>query len=412
MPSVDEPCQLGCSGLQYCANFNSRPTQLFRACNAPADRAARADFAAWQRDGHVQLTPLVIIPIRNVSACLPEIWQSIVCTLQIRPCVRRRHTTRICRADCLNVLSRCLDVSRALPVGQSAESICKVISPQADEEPCIRLAEFSGVASDEAIEQKDEMEENTRAVRFPCASEPCAAAQLCEVMRQRDATAFHRCVSACRLGETSTFRVAIGRYVRVPAAVNTAVAGGRLQPGCHKVCRCTADGRIEQCQPLPCIAYDACMMAGRRIEHASSVTLECNICSCFAGEITCTKRQCRLPGIATAAASASTVKTSDTAMMNVFTSLPCNCPVHYVPVCGRNGQTFPSLCVAKCAGLSDADVEFGPCQVRAACDGIRCPGNGKCVPMRQVCLSVMQRPCVQYFCGRFFNGSTEGLRQL
>lgn len=406
---MDEPCELGCSGLQYCHNFNARPTQLFRACNAPADSAARAEFAAWQRDGHVNLTTLLSIPIRNVSACLPAAWQTIVCTLQIRPCARRRHTTRICRADCLDVLSRCLDVSRALPVGHSAESICALISPPSDDDPCIRLSVFAaGTPADEAA-----LAVAAREVRFPCAPDPCAPDEVCEVVvgQQTDGRridekepVYHRCVPACRLGETSTFRVAVGRYVRVPVH---GAAAGRLQSGCHKVCKCSADGRIEQCQPLPCITYEACMMAGRRIEHASSIALECNVCSCFAGEITCTKRQCRMPGLFAAPSSVDPAAVTDSKTTRrerlngkAFTSLPCNCPAHYVPVCGRNGQTFPSLCVAKCAGLPEADVEFGACQVKTACANVTCPGNGRCVPMRQVCLSVMQKPCVQYICGK------------
>lgn len=345
------------------------------------------------------------IPIRNVSTCLPDHWQAIACTLQTRPCTRGRHTTRICRADCLDVLSRCLDVTRALPLGHAADSICAAISSADSTEPCIRLAEFMEppAAAAGVLAAAD-------GVTFPCARQPCDNHSVCELpeiaARPSDAddgdgggdrNSDHRCLPACRLGETSAFRVAVGRYVRVPAAA--APPAANRPAGCHKVCRCAAGGRIEQCQPLPCVAFEACMMPGRRVEHASSVRVKCNVCSCYAGEMTCTKRQCRLPG------GTDGVETDDDADAAAvgFTSLPCNCPAHYVPVCGRNGQTFPSACVAKCAGLAETDVEFGACTLRLEgrreCAGVVCPGNGRCVPVRQVCLSVMQRPCAQHVCG-------------
>lgn len=85
---------------------------------------------------------------------------------------------------------------------------------------------------------------------------------------------------------------------------------------------------------------------------------------------------------------------------NSFTSLPCNCPSHHVPVCARNGNTYPSACVARCTGIPDTDIEFGPCNNKSPCENVVCPGNGICVERRQVCLSVMHRPCQQFQCGK------------
>lgn len=82
--------------------------------------------------------------------------------------------------------------------------------------------------------------------------------------------------------------VPVYSFVRIPVSLK--------QKGCLKICKCGLSGRIENCQPLPCISYDSCMLAGRKIEHASWFNVECNICSCFAGEITCTKKQCKIPG--------------------------------------------------------------------------------------------------------------------
>lgn len=46
--AVDEPCQLGCSGLSYCTNFNHRPTELFQSCTREADYAAEKAFKMWE----------------------------------------------------------------------------------------------------------------------------------------------------------------------------------------------------------------------------------------------------------------------------------------------------------------------------------------------------------------------------
>ena len=70
-------------------------------------------------------------------------------------------------------------------------------------------------------------------------------------------------------------------------------------------------------------------------EHGAWFYMECNLCSCYAGEITCSKRQCDNPSVATMHA------------LQPFGSLPCNCPAHHVPVCGRNGNTYPSSCLAQ-----------------------------------------------------------------
>lgn len=85
-----------------------------------------------------------------------------------------------------------------------------------------------------------------------------------------------------------------------------------------------------------------------------------------------------------------------------YTSLPCNCPTHYVPVCGSNGRTYPSLCIARCLGVQDSDLEYGACSVWNPCTPgtYHCPVDTKCVPHRQICLSTMHRPCLQYKCGK------------
>lgn len=428
LDEVDEPCQLGCDGLDYCTNFNRRPLQLFRSCTANADQAARDDSATWIANASMNST---IIINDDVVACMKNAWRAIACTLRIRPCTRKTHATRICRNDCRDVLNSCLGLSDSLPVGPSVDTICAMITQPIDvnrvngaNENCIQLKKFmlpmnqqadgdSGVVRNEGNfgnERNSTTRNEGMAVsktRFPCAGKPCASTEVCEIA---GTISFgHRCVPGCRLGETSNFIVAAGQYVRIPVVGSNSK---RLPAvGCHKMCRCASSGRLEHCQSLPCIDYGVCMMANRRIEHATSISVECNMCSCYAGEITCTKRQCRFPAdsrnvnVRTISASANSDdvlfpgSTTDLQHGRTrFTGMPCNCPKQYVPVCGRNGHTYPTSCVAKCAGLSDVDLKFGACDISTACSDVVCPGNELCIPMRHACLSVMQRPCSQYVC--------------
>ncbi len=54
-PTVDEPCQPGCSNLSFCSSFNNRPLELFRNCNPEADAAAQNVFQEWIRMTRVVL---------------------------------------------------------------------------------------------------------------------------------------------------------------------------------------------------------------------------------------------------------------------------------------------------------------------------------------------------------------------
>ncbi|KFB46496.1 AGAP010646-PA-like protein [Anopheles sinensis] len=378
---VDEPCELGCDGLSFCSNFNNRPTELFRSCRAQSDMAARSDVRQWRQQGYIPFPGGVQLPIRNQTECSFEIWRSIACAAQIKPCTKDYHTNHICRQDCAEVLKNCVDWMR-MPEGHSVSSLCQRLSPQNSSMPCISMGTFqlgvpaggSGSLVMPSMAAGDTREATGEvALVSPCKGNPCNSTQVC--VANRDGTYGYRCVDGCPLGEASSYLVPVGTFVRIPVSVT--------QKGCLKVCRCGESGRIEKCQPLPCISYNACSLAGRRFPHLSHFYVECNVCSCYAEEITCTKRQCRVPGL-----------TEDRA----FTTLPCNCPPHYVPVCGRNGNTYPSACVAKCAGLSDDDIQFGPCRARNGCYQVDCGPLSVCLPEWNVCLSAMHKPCPQYRC--------------
>lgn len=94
--TVEEPCDLGCEGLNYCTVFNNRPTELFRSCSPQTDDAAHYDVTLWRRQGTINLFDYEL-PLKNITKCMPHNWKAVACILQIRPCTREAHVNKICR---------------------------------------------------------------------------------------------------------------------------------------------------------------------------------------------------------------------------------------------------------------------------------------------------------------------------
>lgn len=68
-------------------------------------------------------------------------------------------------------------------------------------------------------------------------------------------------------------------------------------------------------------------------------------------------------------------------------------------------MTYPSACIAKCSGIQDGDIEFGPCRARDPCEGVDCGPLALCIPDRNICLSSMHKPCPQYRCVSLASGN-------
>lgn len=176
---VEEPCELGCDGLNYCTNFNNRPTELFRSCTPQADEAARYDFALWQQQGILQL-PGIQLPVKNISQCSPHAWKAIACTLQTKPCHSATHASRICKEDCFEILSECVDRER-LPPSLSPAALCARLSPDAPPDaPCISLKPF--LEPSQWRIDKESMKPGEQ-VTAPCRGEPCNTSEVCGVNR-------------------------------------------------------------------------------------------------------------------------------------------------------------------------------------------------------------------------------------
>ncbi|KAH8322411.1 hypothetical protein KR067_003099 [Drosophila pandora] len=372
--SVDSPCELGCQGLSFCTSFNNRATELFRSCTPEHDAAAREDLRLLQQRGTVRVLGQELF-IKNTSRCAPEKWQALVCALQLKPCTREGLFNGICSEDCHELLEECLDWTRQF---QRPKDICSRLKEKDEDAPlpCISLETYLKPGNVHSEESKD--------ITTPCSKKPCNGSEVC--ILQRGGAKGYSCIPGCNLGQDSKLYVPFGSYVRLGKSnLHKKTEIGQLPMVEHTVCSCGLQNRLEQCQPLPMYSHAHCTLpGGRSFRHGSSFHLECNLCSCFAGEITCTKQQCRLPGFTDSG----------------YTSLPCNCPAHYVPVCGSNGNTYPSACVAKCH-LPEGDFVYGACNARNACSAATlhsCPQGTHCLDRRKVCLASMQRPCRQYEC--------------
>lgn len=247
-------------------------------------------------------------------------WKAVACTLEIKPCSRHSHANQICRDVCLEILSQCVDWS-GVSQEHTPETVCAGLSPADPEMSCISLDSF--------LEPADGYGMSDGQVSSPCKGDPCGANETCTVNKncvRGKACEPYFCTPGCKLGEVSKYLVPDGTYVRIPTTTNN-------QKECLKICKCNK-GKIEDCDPLPCLQNNGCLMqASRGYQHGRTFELDCNTCSCFAGEVICSKRQC---------------ESSALSGRNVaYTTLPCNCPLHYMPICGRNGVLYPSLCLAK-----------------------------------------------------------------
>uniref|UniRef100_A0A8C5ME93 Reversion-inducing cysteine-rich protein with Kazal motifs n=1 Tax=Leptobrachium leishanense TaxID=445787 RepID=A0A8C5ME93_9ANUR len=368
LADVREPCQLGCRNLTYCTNFNNRPTELFRSCNAQSDMGALNDMKLWEK-GSINMK-IMNISVLDIRKCHPEMWKAIACSLQIKPCHSKSRGSVICKTDCVEILKKCGDHSK-FQKGQTAESICERLSSTDEPEDCIPLYIYLRSSPlDNAVEE----------VTHPCNPNPCPAYQLCEVNRKGcppgEPCLPYFCTQGCKLGEASDFLVHQGALIQVPSG----------DVGCYKICTCGHSGILENCMEIQCVDLQkSCVIDGQRKNHGTSFKVDCNICSCVGGTLRCSKRQCHN-------------ELSSDRDRPIFTGLPCNCDNQFVPVCGQNGRTYASACVARCVGLQDHQFEYGQCSSNP-CNSNLCPRSQRCVVKRQVCLTSFEKfGCPQYEC--------------
>ncbi|XP_006813981.1 reversion-inducing cysteine-rich protein with Kazal motifs-like [Saccoglossus kowalevskii] len=385
LADVQEPCQLGCSGLNYCSNFNGRPTDFFRSCTARSDRGAEDDINLWQ-NGKIEM-PFLDIPVLDINSCEPAMWKAIACTLQIKPCHSKSHVNMICKSDCIAILGKCLDVSR-LKRDETAESLCTMLSPNDETTPCISLSQYLEPSSHGA---------RMHEVSIPCHNNPCkneslSLHELCSINRgscsYNDVCLDYMCHEGCKLGDGSDFLVPQGSFVNIADAPS-------MDQACYKVCKCGHSNILEDCQAMKCISTQPCKEGGQIKDHHTHFHVDCNTCSCYAGELICSLRQCL-----------SDESTAEERRR--FTGLPCDSADDFLPVCAVNGRTYPNAQIAKCIGFDDNYFEIGTCISKDSCHPNPCLSDEQCISHKQVCLQSTE--CKQYVCGHDYN--TLGLPRL
>lgn len=247
---VDFPAELGCDGLSFCSNFNNRPTELFRNCNAQADHAAMNEVALWKEQNVLTFAGFEF-PVNNISYCMPDTWHTIACILQIKPTTSSQHFNQICWEDCFDILTKCMDWKRMEGSDVEPATICSKLSPDS-KAPCISIKPY--------LEPSDNpYAGNDIKIISPCRGQQCnVTSEICEVNRNINKPS---CVQGCPMGEAASYLVPVGQYVRIPASISK---------GCYKICKCMESGMIEKCQPLVSILlpkYDS--ISGGKVTKSS-----------------------------------------------------------------------------------------------------------------------------------------------
>ncbi|KAK4292940.1 hypothetical protein Pmani_034325, partial [Petrolisthes manimaculis] len=429
---AEAPCRMGCSGITFCASFASSPTTLFRSCTSHADTAAREDLQLWQDSLRLTLPGLpATLPLLSVTHCLPEVWKAAVCALHLKPCHPTSLSSALCWQDCLHLLSRCVVESEG---GLTAGQVCGELSPPPGN-PCVSLAPFldppqqskGGMSvSPPYHHHHHQSEPPWRTPTSPCRGAPCPPSHLCSVAPECPPGAPCRpytCTPACVLGEASSVSIPRGAFLTLPPR-------GGDGSGCGRICVCGRGGVIGECRAAPCLQPAPCWLGTSNFQHDTELMVGCDICACHAGELTCLTHTCPAshltpptnPGLAAGLVSkgfpgfgvSENQESSSGGGVGVFSDkltglvvveglLPCGCVAQWLPVCANNGRTFPSECLARCAGLTEGEWREGECGGgggggERVCEGVRCGRGRECVPLPSTCLTLPSTPCPQHTC--------------
>nr|XP_013189696.1 unnamed protein product [Amyelois transitella]XP_013189697.1 unnamed protein product [Amyelois transitella] len=362
---IEFPCSLGCSGMTYCSHLNNHHSTLFRFCSASADFNSHLEVASQRSSGFVTVSGYKLVLKKNATEESTDLWKTVTCALNVKPCTPRGLSSLVCLEDCVRLVSGSVEWSAT--AAPSARALCSRLAPRGDQAPCVPLTDYTTPSTEPPLLTAREV------VTSPCSKQSCPAGKMCVIDRNcgpEEHCSRFSCVDGCRLGDRTDYVVPIGSYIRVPRPGQQSA-----QKDCYKICRCTNKG-LGDCQPLPCVNMDDCRLHDKVVKQGSKYYLECNPCACVMGERVCGQRAC---GVRERPAAP---------------RLPCACPPHHMPVRARH-TLYPNVCLAKCAGATDAEIDFSS---RAECSGVSCPRRHACLPRHNVCLSRLQTSCPQHVC--------------
>ncbi|XP_019857591.1 PREDICTED: reversion-inducing cysteine-rich protein with Kazal motifs-like isoform X1 [Amphimedon queenslandica] len=381
LQDVSTRCRSGCSGLQFCSNFNNKPLTSFRKCDAEADTNAKAEYDNWVSQGVIR-HPLVTINTRPLTTCFPERWKVLACAFQMMPCQPKTDTSLICKSDCLHLMRECK--SNLL---QSEEEICEILSPSYLQEGCIRIDDFLN----DSYYKEDASFLTTPCSSSPCTTGKCIVNQACST-NEASCLPYH-CVEEAQVGHSP--KMSLEKVNLVQASL----LPGNREESCHGYVNCTLDsngecvfgGKLSNVSGRYCIEEASCSYKGKNYSHHDIFSDDCNICQCISSYINCTHHDCPVPQGSASIAS----KTCSPPY--------CSCPSLYQPICSSNGLTLPNLFHLNCHGYTDGGAIGQSCYQNNPCSSSAslCPSGSKCIPARHTCMSAngsALQDCPQYYC--------------
>lgn len=138
-----------------------------------ADDSAKWEADHWVRGG---LINGLDVPVKPSPECPLNTLKAAACLLQLRPCESKVHETRLCREDCMELVTSCVDWS-AVKNHHNAATLCAKLSPPKPDMPCVSLKPFLEDPRDQN-EAPLGIEED---INMPCRNNPCPSNQICVI---------------------------------------------------------------------------------------------------------------------------------------------------------------------------------------------------------------------------------------
>lgn len=390
MSDILEPCKLGGStNLDFCTNFNDRPLELFRRFNDFGDSAAQKLHKFWS-DGIVPVLEYKLI-FKDIKTCQPEMFKALACLTAIKPCDHKIIQRQVCRKDCEELLSDCLDRSlTTINIRMEIDIVCAAILPKDNQSECISVKDY--------VKKPTQVVDVRSEVTLPCNNNPCKRGEVCMInhscKRGRNNCKPYSCVKGCTVSPKSNLVIPVDQMAKL------STDEGRNN--CFQICQCKktwvpSDTQLLYyfglCKKFGCYENLSCTADGKTYKDGQVFTEHCNTCTCSDGDIICTEKDCQLN--LTANVRPRRHHHDDGQLITSDDS--CDCMNVYKPLCGTNGMTYANSCHAKCCHVDDRTLDVGDCQQTDPCVPNPCPKDLKCMPSKHVCLSPWTA-CPQYTC--------------
>lgn len=398
---TNAPCRVGCENLEFCTNFNNRPTSLFRSCTRENDLKAKTLYNDWsRRGGKIEMSWFGFeVDLLPVASCQPHMWKALACTIHIQPCSSYTGELTICKSDCLHMMHSCMDGRSDSNAMVNVEKVCEKLTRGSDTSKCISLSTYTKAAEpskpkraspsssfDLSSLRPSSMTSSEQSYSRPCdAGDACAPGEVCLVERdachhdQRDHCLTHTCVPGCTLSGGSEVTVPHGQLISMPLMTSLSTSTPRHHHRCFVSAVCDAGQQSRD----PIV---------RLLDEGGVASAEAK-CDRSQGHVT--RRSCRLPDGGSA----------DDFERFTWGCNTCVC-MDGRPVCTKikcprvkdEEYLLPLQEAARKDGCSCEVPPCGNCVQSTYCAKDTCKHNERCVSTPRVCLTSPDQLCPQYEC--------------